>query len=181
MGGFSSVTSDETIMFADNVSFNGTQRGGKVTTDGQLLIGATSAPHIKVGSITSPDSSITVGYATPNITLQATFPGGYEWIDASGALSPTVFKGYFITGTTTATMPASPSQGDTVKFFVDHASQFLTIQAAAGQSIRMGNLVSSVAGSAVSTDQGDSCELVFRSSNSTWEAVTGLVGTWVIS
>jgi hypothetical protein len=49
MGGFSSVTGDETIMFADNASFDGTQRGGKITTDGQLWIGSTASPHVKKG------------------------------------------------------------------------------------------------------------------------------------
>jgi hypothetical protein len=49
VGGFSSVTSDETIMFADNASFDGTQRNGKITTDGQVWIGSTASPHVRKG------------------------------------------------------------------------------------------------------------------------------------
>lgn len=71
MPGFTGITGQEEIMFADNCSFDGTQRGGAMTTNGELFIGATVSPHIKKGVLTSPDSSITIGYSSPNITLQA--------------------------------------------------------------------------------------------------------------
>src|SRR6267154_721699 len=79
MGGFSSISGDETIMFADNSSFDGTQRGGKMTTDGQLWIGSTASRHVKLGSLSSPDGSVTIGYSSPNITLVA------------GSTTPTTF------------------------------------------------------------------------------------------
>jgi len=177
--GFSSVTGDETIMFADNVSFDGTQRGGKVTTNGQLLIGATASPHIKVGSLTSPNATITIGYSSPNITLDAVSTA-VVWNDISGAFAPTKNNGYFITGTATANLSGSPSQGDTVYFFVDHASQVLTIDAPGSALIRFGTLISSAGGTAVSTQQGDSCTLVYRAANTCWEAIN-FVGTWTIA
>ena len=77
MGGFSSVTGLETIVFADNASFDGTQRGGAMTTNGQLFIGSTASPHVKKGILTSPDSSITIGYSSPNITLEVAGGGSY--------------------------------------------------------------------------------------------------------
>lgn len=107
--------------------------------------------------------------------------GGFTWSDTSGAFSPLKNNGYFITGTSTATLPAAPSQGDTIKFFVDHATQDLTIQASGTQLIRLGTLVSSAGGTALSTAQGDSVELVYRSSNTTWQAVCGFSGTWVLA
>ena len=70
MAGFSSVTSLESVVFAQNASFDGTERGGLMTTDGQLWIGAMASPHVKLGTLTSPDGSITIGYSSPNITLQ---------------------------------------------------------------------------------------------------------------
>lgn len=105
----------------------------------------------------------------------------FVWNDVSGAFSPLTQNGYFITGTATGTLPASPVQGDTIKFFVDHASQVLTIKAAGTQLIRLGSLVSSAGGTAVSTLQGDSVELVYRAANTTWEAVCGFSGTWVMA
>lgn len=107
--------------------------------------------------------------------------GGFTWNDISGAFSPLKSNGYFITGTATGTLPATPVQGDTIKFFVDHATQDLTIQASGTQLIRMGNSVSSAGGTALSTAQGDSVELVYRASNTTWQAVCGFSGTWVLA
>jgi len=66
--GFSFVTGLESIVHADNASFDGTSRGGAMTTNAQLWIGSTAARHVKVGTLTSPDSSITFGYSSPNIT-----------------------------------------------------------------------------------------------------------------
>lgn len=107
--------------------------------------------------------------------------GGFTWTDVSGAFSPLKNNGYFITGTATGTLPASPAQGDTIKFFVDHASQVLTIDAPGTQLIRLGSLVSSAGGTAVSTLQGDSVELVYRASDTCWCAVCGYSGTWVMA
>lgn len=47
MPGTSTRSSGESILWADNVSFDGTERGGVISTDGELLIGSTVAPHIK--------------------------------------------------------------------------------------------------------------------------------------
>jgi len=72
MPGFSSITGDETIISADNVSFDGTRRGGKVTLDGQLLIGSTAAPHIKVGV---PTGSNGIGITTGSGSLDISYTG----------------------------------------------------------------------------------------------------------
>lgn len=65
MAGFSNNT-----MYADNVNFAG-GKSPTISTDGQLLIGDSSAPNIKVGTLTSPGGSVTIGYSSPNITLEA--------------------------------------------------------------------------------------------------------------
>lgn len=49
MPGFSTITGDESIVYADNVSFDGTDRGGKLTANGQMLIGSTISPKMRVG------------------------------------------------------------------------------------------------------------------------------------
>jgi len=115
-----------------------------------------------------------------NTTISAD-NGAFTWNDVSGAFSPLESNGYFITGTATGTLPAVPAQGDTIKFLVDHATQVLTIDAPGTQIIRMGTLVSSAGGTAVSTAHGDSVELVYRASNTCWEAVGGIIGTWVLA
>jgi hypothetical protein len=106
--------------------------------------------------------------------------GGFTWNDVSGAFSPLKENGYFITATATGTLPAAPAQGDTIKFFVD-TTQILTIQATAGKIIRFGSLVSSSGGTFVSTLQGDSVELVYRTSDTCWCAIAGFTGTWTLT
>lgn len=68
MGGFSSVTSLETIMFADNCSFDGTKRDGALTTNGQLWIGSTTSPHVKRGTPTiNANGNLSLGSGTIGI------------------------------------------------------------------------------------------------------------------
>ena len=69
MSGSSNISGDESIIFADNASFDGTERGGKLTTNGQLWIGSTASRHVKTGSIISPSGTVSIGYSSPNITL----------------------------------------------------------------------------------------------------------------
>lgn len=105
MAGFSSVTSLENIVFADNASFDGTKRGGAMTTNGQLWIGSTAAPHVKVGSITSPSGTVTIGYSSPNITLDANTSLLIQDVDVQTGTSPVVPLGGTIT-INGATVPA---------------------------------------------------------------------------
>lgn len=68
-----------TTMYADNVDFTGVTRTNTITTNGQLIIGSTAPNagnnHINIGTITSPDGSMTIGYSSPNITISVT-PSG---------------------------------------------------------------------------------------------------------
>lgn len=185
MAGNSSVQGDQTVTFTDNMSFDGTHRSGALNADGQLWIGSTASDrpnnggHVRRGTITSPGGTITVGYSSPNITLDVSGgSGSFTWNDVSGAFSPVKDNGYFITGTATATLPAAPAQGDTIKFFVDHDSQVLTIDAPGTQIIRLATGVTSAGGTIISTAQGDSIELTYRASNTCWCAIAGFNGNW---
>ena len=219
MPGFSNITGDESIMFADNASFDGTERGGKLTTNGQLWIGASSSPHVRVGSLTSSDNSITwtvgagsiSGVVAGGTTVGKTITG-----DSGGALSPTagnwnilggpgvttsgsgstltinsvVFtdttaatlasdNGYFATAAGTYTLPAAPAQGETVIIFCDTAGA-VAVTANTGQVIRIGNQVSSTAGSLTSTARGDALTLRYRSSGSVWATISSM-GNWTVA
>lgn len=136
-----------------------------------------AADSTKVGLSNFDSASFSVT-ATGFVTLVV---GGSTWSDVSGAFSPLKNTGYFITGTATGTLPAAPAQGDTIKFFVDHATQLLTIDAPGTQIIRLGALVTSAGGTAISTVRGDSVELVYRTADTCWCAVGGFVGTWTIA
>lgn len=90
--GSSSVTGDETIGFFDNMSFDGTSRGGKMTSDGELWIGSSLLPHVRKGTLGSVDNSITWTVGPGTITGQVT--GGTSvgktiTGNSGGALAPT--------------------------------------------------------------------------------------------
>jgi len=74
--GFASVTGDPigTVMFADNVSFDGTVRGGTVTLDGQFLIGSTALPHIRPGFITSTGGTIAITKGSGTVNMEVIIP-----------------------------------------------------------------------------------------------------------
>ena len=116
VGGFSSITGQDTIVNADNASFDGTERAGVIATDGQLWIGSTAlnvgGTHINVGTLTSPDSSLTIGYSSPNITLEVTggsTVGQTITGNSGGALSPTAGNWNIVTANSTVKFSGSGS------------------------------------------------------------------------
>ena len=88
------------IMFALNGDFTQADNQAPVEangliTNGKLWIGSTAlnagSTHINVGTLTSPNSSIIVGYSSPNITIttNGALVGQTITGDSGGALSPT--------------------------------------------------------------------------------------------
>lgn len=70
---------DNDIVYAKNADFTqadnqNVQEANGLAIDGQVWIGTTATnaggTHVNVGTITSPDGSITIGYSSPNITAQ---------------------------------------------------------------------------------------------------------------
>jgi hypothetical protein len=91
---FSVISGDPfgTVMNADNASFDGTERGGVLSADGDLWIGAALSPRVRKGNLTSPGSTLVVGYSAPDITLEVNSSVVGQTItgDSGGALSPTL-------------------------------------------------------------------------------------------
>jgi len=112
---------DNDVVYGTNLDFSTAGAlGGNATilTDGQMLIGTTAlnvgGTHINVGTITSPNSSIVVGFSTPNITLQTNKSIIGAWTDEATSFAAASGNGYFCAAALTATLPASPSQGDVI-------------------------------------------------------------------
>lgn len=62
------------VMYALNVDFTGnslTSGTAQVTTNGQLLIGSTAAPNIRVGNLTSTGGTVTITNGAGTINLEA--------------------------------------------------------------------------------------------------------------
>lgn len=147
-----------------------------IATNGQLIIGSTSGAPAAATLTAGTGISITNG--SNSITIAST-GSPMAWTDEATSFSAVAGNGYFITGTATATLPASPSQGNVIAFSVD-AANILTIQANTGQVIRIGSGVSASAGTAANNARGDSVTLVYRSSDSAWIA-SSVIGTWTIT
>lgn len=80
------------VVWADNVRFDGAGYPGAVTTDGQLLIGSTASPNIKVGIPTgSGGITVTPGSGTLNIGFSPGTVEQFIYSNTSAAIEcPTV-------------------------------------------------------------------------------------------
>jgi len=114
--GNSHVTGLETVTFTDNMSFDGTERGGAMSADGQLWIGsATSnrpnnAGHVRLGTLTGGTGiTITNGPGTIAIAANGAVLGQTITGDTGGALSPTAGNWNIITDNTTVKFAGATS------------------------------------------------------------------------
>ena len=68
MAGNNSVRGLETITFTDNMSFDGTERGGAMIADAQVWLGSGTLPSVRLSSFTSSDGSILFSFSKPTAT-----------------------------------------------------------------------------------------------------------------
>ncbi len=175
---------NNSVMFADNVDFSGgSPVSAKVTTDGQLLIGSTATPNIKVGTLT-PGTGITVTNGSGSITLAAT-GAGITWTDVTTSTQSLVaFNGYVTDrgGGVTYTLPASGTLGDLI--LIVGKAGLATITPNANQQIDMGSASGTVGvtGTAVATNAGDCIELrcITAGASTVWRAANW-VGNWTLT
>lgn len=97
---------------------------------------------------------------------------GFPWSDQAVSFAASAQNGYFCTAALTVTMPtAGLVTGSTIIIYVDTASS-VVLQAGSGQQIEISQTTSSVAGTATNTAQGNIVTLVYRSSDTTWHAIS---------
>ncbi len=97
---------------------------------------------------------------------------GFPWTDEAISFLASSQNGYFCTSALTVTLPTvGLVTGSTIIVYVDTASP-VVLQAGAGQQIEISQTLSSVAGTATSTAQGNIVTLVFRLSDLTWHAIS---------
>lgn len=188
------------------LTLNGVLYGNGTSAIGITAQGATNTVLLGNGGIPSfgivpngalQNSSITF-IAGPNVTLSPASPAtvalgssltisvsgfGLSWSDQSTNFAASANNGYFCTATLTVSLPIDGSslEGDSIAIYSDVANpSVITITAAAGQKIRISNNISSSAGSAANTLQGDSLLLVYRKSSLTWNAIS-VTGGWNLS
>jgi len=149
--------------------------GGTYWANATGSFGSISYGSIIINTSTSPliDPQIT---ATPLSTIPDAF--GIVWSDESLSKTVSSNTGSVSLAEVTLTLPPSPENGDVCEFILGIAAQ-LTVAANAGQTLRIGNLVTSIAGNTSSAVLGNALKLVYNSVLKSWlsEDVTG---NWVI-
>lgn len=137
----------------------------------------TAIPAVNILNVLGGSGVSTAG--SGNTITVSVVNDGFPWSDKAISFAASAQNGYFCEGILTATLPSTPTQGNTIIIYVDSAS-VVTIQANAGQTIQIGSAQSSVAGTASSTAEGSTLTLVFRTSDLEWHAISDS-GTWSLS
>lgn len=133
MAGNNSVRGDQTITFTDNLSFDGTERGGALDTDGQLWIGATASNrannggHVRKGNLTSSDSSIIITNGAGTINLRSNPSVVPDLHTAKWIVNPTPNAGG--NQTTISAAITAASSGDTIFITPGTYTENLTLKA----------------------------------------------------
>ena len=159
------------VMYANNVRFDGAGYPGQVTADGQLLIGSTAAPNIKVGTLTA-GAGISVTNASGSITIAST-GSGIAWTVEVGNTPMVVNHGYGSNkaGAIAFTLPATSAIGSIIS--IQGMQGSWNVVQAAGQQIYIGSATPSTlgaGGSIASTNAFDAIELVCLVADTIWYA-----------
>lgn len=162
---------------------------GIVDTAGSGNVITVNAPELSIstnsGTATSAAHAISVlggGTVTTSgsgSTVTVTGSNSLPFIDQGTSITVASQTGYFVTAAATLTLPSSPTQGNIISIVVDTTGT-VTVQANAGQKIRMGAVLSATAGKAVNLLRGDCLTLVYRSSGATW-FVNASMGNWTVT
>ena len=158
-----------------SLNVGGGGSGSVLTVTGNT--GGAVSPDV-LGNLTLTGSGgITVTGTPGTNSLDISGSGsGITWTDQAANFAAADVSGYFCTSALTATLPASPSQGATIKFITTTSSS-VVIQANTGQTIILSTSSSSTAGTATSTASGSSLVLIYRSAETAWRA-EGSIGNW---
>ena len=192
MGGFATYDKGGgvpgTTVYADNFDFTGTGRTNTVTLNGQLPIGSTAANaggnHINIGTLTSPLGTVSIGYSSPNITLDIV-GGGFTWTDVTTATKTLAAQNGYVTdrgGGVTYTLPATGTLGDEIR--IVGKLGLTTIAQNANQQIVFGSSSTTVGvtGSVAGTNVGDCMTLIcITSGASTVWRISDAVGNLTVT
>ncbi len=137
-----------------------------------------------IGTFSGIDASTAGFVLTSNGTgvapsFQSFTPSNFPWTNESGNFNAASNNGYICTAALTATLPASPTNGDVISI-LDDTTGSVVIKANTGQFIRINGSISSSAGTATSTARGNTATLVYNSSDTTWIAQS-FVTAWTLA
>jgi len=171
------------VMYARNVDFSGVDNpAATVTLNGQLLIGSTVSPNIRVATLT-PGAGISIVNGAGSITISATATT-FPWNVISASQTLAVNNGYICVspgGALSLALPATSALGDIIEVTLDGATSWAITQAA-GQQIRFGNIqtTAGAGGSITSTLPGDTIRMVCQTANLKWNILSSVGNLTVV-
>lgn len=167
---------DNDVLYGANVDFTGSSLvSAQVTANGQLLIGSTAAPNIRVGNLTSLDSSVTItnGAGTIDLSVVSTV---FPWTTATTNTALLVNNGYVADSLSLInfTLPATSAVGQVI-YIAGIGSGGWKILQNAGQNIFIGSASSTVgvSGSVASSNLQDTIFLVCIKDDTIWTYMGG--------
>lgn len=159
--------------------FIGVTAGGLPPSVATLYEGNTGPGAVPAANVLNVVGLENISVDATGNTLTITQAGaGLTWNDRNASFAAASNNGYFVTASATGTLPAAPAQGDVIEFCITDSGVTLTIEANAGQFIRIGTDLSIVAGTTVGTTVGDSISFTYQAASSTWFSITAPQGTW---
>ncbi len=146
-----------------------------VATDGQLAIGSTGADPVLATITQGAGISVTNGAGT--ITIAAT-GGNTTWVNQTATtVTMTVNSAYVNTSTASAqvtyTIPAVAAVGDIFRIVGKSAGGWV-LQANTGQTVQVGEVACSTAGTWTNGGVFDSIELVCITANTVFSVISGV-------
>jgi len=165
---------DNGVLYADNVDFSGGfPVVGQVTADGQLLIGSTAAPYLKVATLTA-GAGIGITNGSESITITNT-GSAFPWTIVAVNTSLAVNNGYISNGGSllTHTLPGTASVGDVIEIMGKGVGLF-KIGQPAGVTVHFGGVstTTGVGGSLTSLNQYDTIQLKCVIANTDWSVTS---------
>lgn len=155
-----------------------TNASGVVTpiavTDGQIAIGSSIGAPIAATLTAGTGIAVTNGHNS--ITIASTGVGSLVWNDVAGTTqSAVVNNGYICSNAaqTTVTLPATCAEGSVFAVQGKGAGGWI-LQMNGGQTLHLGSVASTAAGSATSTNQWDSLTIVCVTANTTFAAISSV-------
>lgn len=161
------------VLYGSNVDFSGgSPVAAKVTADGELLIGSTAAPNIRVGTMTA-GTGVSITNGAGSITINAT-GGGVTWTEVTGTSQAMAISNGYITnnaGLVTCSLPASSVVGAVIQV-VGKGAGLWRISQGAGQQIHVGSTSTTVGagGSVTALNRRDAISLVCTVADTEWTA-----------
>jgi len=165
--------------FQQNLAFiSGITGSTPVSANSPQVVLADTTDNISV--VADPTPGFVLTSNSPNApTFQAAPTNAITFTNTGSPLTAVANNGYFVTASTTITLPASPPQGSFVIIYAS-GSVTATITANTGQTIRLNNSVSASGGTAANVTAGSSITLYFKSNTTQWNA-GAVVGSWTIT